>query len=474
MSKIQFVVLTDLHLGAENSLLTNLVEGGYQTDNTKPSPVMIQLVQCIREVLNADPSDVKPKLVFNGDLMELALTSMNDASMAFHRFIELAFPEDESKWLFDREIIFLAGNHDHNIWESSRYAQYINLTKSMKPGERIGHLSHATKMFDNPEINCELLTSLIQVYPHLKSKNVMVKAVYPAFAQRNKASGKCVIFSHGHFIEGMYSLMTSIDEMLFPERQKPDSLDDLEEQNFAWIDFFWSTMGRSGIVGKDVQLLYDKMQDENEVERIIETFAKHIALKNRSKLLGWIEWNVLKEVMHLTIARQAKKERNQNGILSGDCMAGLKKYMEVYILNQLEFELQSDLPSDVTFLFGHTHKPFQQYMDFEGYNGKVRVINSGGWVVDTTDLMSFHGGSVLFVDDNLDTAILSMYKEGRYKPCFETLQHGDHQDKTELEEMLSKSIDFNQAPWINFESEAQVEVNLRYKYLKEIIKSNAL
>lgn len=474
MAQIEFVVLTDMHLGAENSLLTNLVEGGYQTDNLKASPVMIKLVDCLRQVLIMNPSEIKPKLVLNGDLMELALTTTNDASMAFQRFIELTMPEEESKMLFDPEIIFIPGNHDHHLWESSRYNSFIKSLQEMKVGEKINPLIHVTKMFDPPQLISELLTSLIQMYPHLKQKNVNIKTVYPAYAHLHQKKDKCVIFSHGHFIESMYSIMTSIDEMLFPDRPKPSSLNDLEAQNFAWIDFFWSTMGRSGIVGKDVQLLYDKMQDGNEVERIIESFAKNIAMKKRCKLIAWIEWKFLKEIMQLTLAKQAKKERNESGILSDDCLSGLKKYMEVYIRNQLDFELQSNIPSDITFLFGHTHKPFLQYMDFLGYNGKVKVINSGGWVVDTTEVMSFHGGSILLVDDNLDTVALRMYNEGEYKPRIEIVKHGDHYDDTDLFRLLSENLDFSKEPWRSFEEIVEVEVNLRHKYLKEIIKSNAL
>ncbi len=474
MSQIEFVVLSDLHLGAENSLLTNLKIGGYQTDTLHPSPVMIKLVECLREVLKQNNSSSKPKLVLNGDLMELALTSMNDASMAFQRFIELTMPEDESMMMFDKEIIFLAGNHDHNIWESSRYSHFIKLLGGMKPGEKIEQLVHVTKMFEVPPMTSELLTSLVQMYPHMKERGVNIKTAYPAFAHLHNQKDKCVIFSHGHFIESMYSIMTSLDEMLFPDRPRPTSLNDIETQNFAWIDFFWSTMGRSGIVGRDIQLLYDKMQDNTQVERIIDTFAKSIAMKKKNCIIRWLEYKVLKEVMQLTIVKQASKEKDQEGILTSDCLSGLKRYMEVYIRNQLEFELNSNIPSDITFLFGHTHKPFLQFMDFIGFNGKVKVINSGGWVVDTTDTMPFHGGSILLVDENLDTVSLNMYKEGKYKPGFEVSTSDNDWDKNELYKCLEENLDFNKEPWSGFERMVEIEVNLRHEYLKEIIKSDSI
>ncbi len=474
MPKIEYVVFSDMHLGAENSLLTNLVKGGYQTDNSKASPVMIQMVECLRTVLSKCNPEEKPTLVLNGDLMELALTTTNDASMAFLRFIELVMPEDESQRLFKPDILFIPGNHDHNLWETSRYNFYISSLKSIKPHDKIFPLLHITKMFEKPKVTVDLLSSLVQIYPYLRDSKVNVKAAYPAFAHRHKEKDKCVIFSHGHFIESMYSIMTNIDIMLFPDRRPPASLNDLESQNFAWIDFFWSTMGRSGIVGKDVQLLYDKMQDGNEVERIITSFARSISMKKKNKIVAWFEWKVLKELFHLTLAKTAKKERSESGILSDDCFEGLKKYLEIYIRNQLVYELDDDIPDDLTFIFGHTHKPFQQYVDFLGYTGKVRVFNSGGWVVDTTTASTFHGGNIILVDDNLDTVALKMYREDDFTPGFQIITHDLKNEKNDLYKCLVDEISFNQEPWLEFERVATREVLMRHEYLKEIIKSNSL
>jgi UDP-2,3-diacylglucosamine pyrophosphatase LpxH len=474
MAQIKYVVISDMHLGAENSLLTNLIPGGYQTDNTKPSPVLIKLVEGLRELISKNSPDHKPKLVLNGDLMEFALTSVNNASMAFQRFIELVMPEDESQCLFDSEIIFLAGNHDHNIWETSRYNYYVHLLKEAKPGEKINQLSHVTNLFEAPYIECHLLTALVQMYPHLKAKNVLINTAYPAFAVQHEQKDKCLIISHGHYIESMYSLMTVLDEMIFPDRVKPSLFQDLESENFAWIDFFWSTMGRSGLVGRDVQLLYDKMQDNSEVQRIISQIAKSLSMKQKNFVVRWIEFNLLKEVMKLTLGKQASKERNQGSILSGDALEGLKKLMEVYMLNQIKFELNKAVPSDMTFLFGHTHKPFGEYMDFLGYNGKVRVFNTGGWVVDTTEQMNYHGGTVLLVDDELDVVALKLYHEGNYQPSFMICDHDKKFHENNFYNCLVEDIRFDKEPWTSLAHTIEMEVNLRHQYLKEIIKSNSL
>jgi len=50
MTDIRWVCLSDLHLGALNSLLTNVTPDGESVDGTAPSPVMTALCQCLRSL----------------------------------------------------------------------------------------------------------------------------------------------------------------------------------------------------------------------------------------------------------------------------------------------------------------------------------------------------------------------------------------------------------------------------------------
>ena len=66
---------------------------------------------------------------------------------------------------------------------------------------------------------------------------------------------------------------------------------------------------------------------------------------------------------------------------------------------------------DLTFLFGHTHKPFQQGMTFAGYPAPLKVYNSGGWVVDKVHPSAIFGAAVLLLDETLETTALHMYHQ---------------------------------------------------------------
>ncbi|HTK11263.1 MAG TPA: metallophosphoesterase, partial [Ktedonobacteraceae bacterium] len=270
MPDIRYVCLSDMHLGADKSVLTNIRANSIETDPTVPSPTLIQLVACLRELLAHNESQEKPILVLNGDILEMALTETNKAAMVFERFIELIFPKDGEP-LFAENILYIPGNHDHHIWESARETQYVNFICRIQAGEQLEIPWHTTKMFAPDFVREYFLTNLIQRYPHLT--NVVVNVIYPNYALLSSDGQRCVIFNHGHYVEPLYSLMSTLNTMIFPERETPKVIRDLEAENFAWVDFFWSTMGRSGgDVGQNIGLLYDKLQDKRQLEKLITTF----------------------------------------------------------------------------------------------------------------------------------------------------------------------------------------------------------
>ena len=72
MPGIRYVCLSDMHLGEEDSLLTNLKVASSDVDPTQASPVMISLVECLRHLISHSKGADKPTLILNGDILELA------------------------------------------------------------------------------------------------------------------------------------------------------------------------------------------------------------------------------------------------------------------------------------------------------------------------------------------------------------------------------------------------------------------
>jgi hypothetical protein len=266
-------------------------------------------------------------------------------------------------------------------------------------------------MFDpTPAVPAIFLNGIIKRYPHLKDEEI--NTVYPNLGVISDDSARCVIFSHGHFIESMYMLMSELRGLMFPNGRPANSIYAIEAENFAWIDFFWSTMGRSGAVGADVELVYDKLQSEAALGKLLDNLVAGIDAKYNLPGVDWFDDLILKALLHWLLTAVKDRERcTPEQDLSPAAEAGLVNYMVGPVLDQIIQERSGNIP-EVTFVFGHTHKPFQRDMQFgASYHPWSRVYNSGGWVVDTLTCAPTHGGAVILIDENLDSTSLCMYTE---------------------------------------------------------------
>jgi len=477
MPDICYVCLSDMHLGEEDSLLTNLKTASTDTDPTQPSPVMEQLVKCLRELISRNENEIKPTLILNGDILELALTTANQAAMVFERFMELIMPSDGK--LFER-IIYIPGNHDHHIWEIARETQYVNYIKKPSTGKHLDIPPHITNMFvedDSKRVLSYFLTNLVKRTSQLADFDITT--AYPNFGLFREEGQKCVIFHHGHFIEPLYQLMSTLRNLIFPDREKPRQIGDIEAENFAWIDFFWSTMGRSGEAGQDIELIYEKMQDREQFKKLFYTLADNLAKKY--DLPGWgdvMEAKILKWIFSAMVDKIAGTERTQiDRPLSKDAEKGLWAYMNGPLREQILRERKGNMPYDVTFVFGHTHKPFQEDMNFKGYPQWVNVYNTGGWVVESVDPQPLHGGAVILIDKDLNTTSLRMYNEAdnsaEYLVRVEEATHAG-EEKNPFYHRIRNLVNASEDPWKTFSAIAARSVRVRAQNLRARINERAI
>lgn len=477
MSDIKYVCISDLHLGEEDSLLTNLKTASFETDLSKPSPVLETFSLCLNDIIGKNSVPDKPTLILCGDILELALAETNEAIMAFQRFIELVMPKGNE--LFSN-IIYIPGNHDHHLWEVARETQYVNNYLTNKnTDEVLDKPWHTTNMFVEEKTDRVLphemvLTSVIQRYSHLKTFEI--KAGYPNYGIVAKDNKRAVIFFHGHFIEPLYQLMTELINLLFPTRLQPENIWDIEAENYAWIDFFWSALGRSGNVGEGIERIYERLGDEKKFKEMLNTLAKSLAKKY--DLPGWgdvMEEKIASLVLNLVANSLGKRERvKTDQPLSDSSEKGLWSHVNGPLYKQILSE-RNALPEELTLVFGHTHKPFQEDMNFKNYNGWVNVYNTGGWIVETTKPEPIHGGSVVLVDENLNTACLRMYNEGEKPKDYEVkvmeALHPGESNGTFCQE-LEKKIDTKTKPWKEFSDQVQRARNVRAQNLRARINES--
>ncbi len=424
MSHIRYICLSDLHFGQGDSILTCLNAPLSDVNINSESPALIALCKGLRELLRKDReesrgSEMKTTLILTGDILEIALTTMNEAAMGFRRFIEHLMPEHEEN-LFDR-ILYVPGNHDHHMWELARETQYVNYVRAQNTPGYLKKPWHDTPMFEKkdrlPLPEGYFVKNLLQCYEHLE--NFEVSVAYPNLGLYNDAHQRCVIFHHGHFTEPLYLLMSELATMFFPKRTQPDEIGELELENFAWIDFFWSTMGRSGEVGDMVENIYISLGVEKARDKLLENLAKSLAEKfsehlnpalPRKYIVRAIK-KAMEKFFQKTADQIVSRERTHTSSpLSSECRKGLNRYLNVPLRTQMKHELGLS-PKDLTFVFGHTHKPYQGKFSFEEYPGLVSVYNMGGWVIEKRTPSPIHGAAAVLLDEDLNATSLRLYNE---------------------------------------------------------------
>ena len=121
MADIRFVIVSDLHFGAENSVLTSLTESaptrlasGFSVDEDASSPLLVALVEAVRQL--TEQQSTPPTLVLAGDILDMALSPDEYSSAVFSGFARLAFGGTSP--VFDPVVYYVPGNHDHHLWET--------------------------------------------------------------------------------------------------------------------------------------------------------------------------------------------------------------------------------------------------------------------------------------------------------------------------------------------------------------------
>ena len=412
MSKIEYVCLSDLHFGDSASVLTTLGEGG-DIDPTRPDEPLRKLVDCLRSLI-AKCGGARPKLVLAGDALEFALASDNVALMAFERFLALLAEGGEPVF---SEILFIPGNHDHHIWETARETQYAAFIKSAPADRRLAPPWHTTTLVTDerhPAVRSELLSNLLQY--RAGDATTKISVVYPNHGVFSADGTRAVVFSHGHYIESIYRLMSKLRELAFTDTRKLECIYDIEEENFAWIDFFWSMMGRQGEAGKGVDHIYKALHDPASLEKIIDNLSKNVAAEIDlpmvpESLEPWAIRTVLRRVVMAASKAERDDTETSPGGLSAEGVKGLEWFVERPLRDQIVHEGGGLMPLSMALVWGHTHKPFSARMDFDGYPHGVEVFNTGGWVIESPTHQPIRGGAVVVVNSELEVVSLDMFRD---------------------------------------------------------------
>lgn len=408
---IRYVVLSDLHLGDRDSILTAAAADGDGVDASVAGAVLVELVGGLRELLAQQQQ--RPTLIINGDFLDLAFGSMSNALMMFERFAELALAPGEE--LFD-DILYLPGNHDHHLWEMARETHYRLEVASHHHEHGMPEPNHTTPLGADGAIASLLLD---QVLAHLYEGGVApesrprVRVVYPNLALYEPTHDRCVVIHHGHYVEPIYQLFSRGRRLLFPERPAAETVEQIEAENFAWVDFIWSLLGRSGAAGEDAETLFEMLRYPNRMRDFAADLANRSAPHVRMPFLPflWARRLVLRDVLTRVVARLTGERGHLDVVCTPRTMRGATDYLFGPTWRQVRSELGS-IPSDMTFVFGHTHKPFETVLEHPQTGQLAQVLNTGGWTVDTDAGSPAFGSAIVLISEALEVASVRVYNDG--------------------------------------------------------------
>ena len=405
---IRHVVLSDCHLGARESLLTHVDGSGAIAEG--PSEVLLSFAEAMRESLRGE----RPKLVLLGDALDLGLSPFGDVSKCFLQLLDAFFPAGGSD-VFDREIIYVAGNHDHHLW---RMAQDNGFVTAIENGELPEDLDAVTGIFGTPPHRCRLMESLLAHRPHLAHASVRI--AYPNWGLSDPTAGRAVVMHHGHYLDGTYRALSSLRGFLENGEPLPATMRQLEQENGPWIDFLWSDLGSAGDIGSEAGSLYETMLSAGASHDFAEGLARRITGGLHAKLginprmelkYGVTLDNLIRAGIDLTAGRAAERQRDGYGHVLGEAQVeDLGWYLGTPLAHQMRQEL-TDMPRDLSFIFGHTHKPFQDELLVDGFEVPVGIFNTGGWVLDEPTLMPVQGCAAMLVSDDLEVASLRLFND---------------------------------------------------------------
>ncbi|MCK4821845.1 metallophosphoesterase [bacterium] len=407
MARPLAIVLSDLHLGEESSVL----HYGQKFKKGK-QPLVNKLIKLLKETLS---NETIPFLILAGDTLDLSLASVQGAVADFRLFLE------DVHEFFDN-FVYIPGNHDHHMWRTLQ--EQVFVVNRIREGEKIGDFPQEQigTVRDgkivlkgvNPKKTLGAKTFLNDLLPEAaKGKNFAV--TYPNVFLKFKNSERDILITHGHFFEVAWTLVSDI----FKKSLNLTAMNYrvLERINSPLTEFGWYGLGQAGKLSNFIEELYGEIKNSedkkltlalNDVRDYLDelwTFkpTKREGFFSRIRAIFSQAKAAIKEelsdqalklmtdlVKSLIVSQFEEREPYTGGSPLRHCPNMLDdpskkdritRYVSYSFGRPYEF-------SPYQIIFGHTHVPIKQGsidVAVDGTPHNIAAFNTGGWVVDTKE-----------------------------------------------------------------------------------------
>ncbi|UCH95348.1 MAG: metallophosphoesterase [Candidatus Aminicenantes bacterium] len=419
---MRLAIISDIHLGDTLSVMAfrDQSDGSIQVGCRYN-----EFKEKVKEKFNGEELD---HLVLLGDIFDFTVASSSEA-YAIAKFFFEKLKEDR----IAKEIIFVPGNHDFEIWNTVEFQ--VNVTNRVKKGkyptpfrmsvpgiidDREGeptrgftlHNVTARKEKNKPKYAGLFLDDMTK-------PTTPFNFVYPNLYLVTR--DETVLITHGHYLEMFWSVVGKwglkiINGDLDLKDQDRLDLKEMVGMNFPLSQLSSSGLGQSGPLVGVIQKLGHQMK-EHDMTGFDKYFTRLGDELRRLKIIrGCLQRLGFKYIKKKVLKALASVETMRYRIEFHEDPKVRERFKDfynstVYEIDEIKNKYRTDIPLPTRMIFGHTHQPIPwgspkaPSMKPDELpqlpKGKIfTMYNSGGWLnkMDENNQPLFCGAEIFFYD----------------------------------------------------------------------------
>jgi len=370
-------ITSDIHLGNPDSRLsdgTDFYPYGFYKD----------FREAIFSFTGTEPLEA---LILNGDILDFSINSFEKSIHIGRHFFQQLYADKIA-----REIIYIPGNHDKQIWDGTEWDSRIikKLNEYSDPEEFRHYQSGAVNLKNSPIIDLDKVKrgpdntyGNIYLKGLFKSKeeSLPVNIVYPnLYIITEKDS---IIVTHGHMIEPAWVILS---ELLYGlDKYLPGNINmsRLEAWNVPVTASICTGIGQAKEVSDLIRLIAEQAYNKRTeaLSDLLDHFARKALNKTKGAYKYFLEHVVFKygKKKILDIAVNIEKSRFNEEKLKSDIA---QKRLVTFYNSTLAIMDELKLPKPNKFIYGHTHlaTPASKPFKLPALTGDLNYYNTGGWL----------------------------------------------------------------------------------------------
>lgn len=417
---MRIAIISDIHLGDTKSVMA------FRDEISKEITVgskYEEFVNIIREKTNKNPLDF---LILAGDILDFSISSYSNSYEIGRVFFQRLKKDDIA-----RELIYMPGNHDYDLWHTVEYQ--TNITNCLNQGKMPKPFRHSVPgIIDDREgvltrgFTLHNVTAKTEKnkpkYAGLFLDNITDPATPFNFVCPNiylVTPDETVIITHGQYLDEYWSALgkwclTIINGDMELKDPKLYDMHEMMAVNFPTCQLNSSGLGQSGPLTDVIQKLMHGIKEQYFTQ--VNTYLDRMDLEIKQRFKGITRFFLrlaFKLARHelLKALDRRKSSRFREDFLKDQAVcARARSYYasSVFEISEINIKYGSDIPLPTRMIMGHTHIPIPWGSDKAPVlempqlpEGKVLAIyNTGGWLtkMDKSNLPQFCGAEIFFYE----------------------------------------------------------------------------